>query len=416
MDLMPTTLSTVPLADPCLDGVPGVLPVPEAVPGAGAGPGLAGVTAVVGAAPPALRPPGLRTVGVEEELLLVDPRTGRPAPVAREVLASAGQSVDGIPVLTSELQQEQVETATPPRTSMADIETDLRDLRALTADAARAAGVLAVAVATSPLPVHPSLTPDPRYRAIQDRFGLTCAQQLTCGCHVHVAVDSEEEGVAVLDGIRPWLPVLSALATNSPFVDGLDTGYAGYRTQAWGRWPTTGPADVYGSVEGYRARLQRFLDTGVLLDAGMFYGDARLSHRYPTVEVRVADVCLDPVDTVLIAALTRALVDTAAREWRAGIPASDIDTTVLRLAAWRASRSGVEGELVHPRDGRPVPASVAVETLLDHLATALAASGDEASVERRLDHVLTHGTGATWQRATAARTGDLADMVRRAGE
>ncbi|VTR75831.1 glutamate--cysteine ligase [Cellulomonas hominis] len=405
MDLLPVTSPTVRLADPCLDGVPGVLPVPT-TPDAGA------ASSSAATAPP----PALRTVGVEEELLLVDPRTGRAAPVAGAVLAAAGESDGGIPVLTSELQQEQVETATPPRTAMADIEEDLIDLRARAASAAAQAGALVAALATSPLPVHPSLTPTERYVAIQDRFGVTCAQQLTCGCHVHVAVESPDEGVAVLDRIRPWLPVLSALAVNSPFFDGQDTGYAGYRTQAWGRWPTTGPADLYGSVDGYRARLRRFLDTGVLLDEGMFYGDARLSHRYPTIEVRVADVCLDPADTVLVAALTRALVDTAAREWRAGIPAADVDTSVLRLAAWRASRSGVEGELLHPRDGRPVPAAVAVETLLEHVATALAWSGDEAPVERRLERVLARGTGATWQRAEAARTGDLAEMVRRAAE
>jgi carboxylate-amine ligase len=374
---------------------------------------------------PRLRPPApaagvaaaehvraLRTVGVEEELLLVDPRTGRPVPVAREALG-AEASLGGAVALTAELQQEQVETATPPRTGMAEIDADLRALRARAREAAAAAGALAVPLATSPLPVRPSLTPGTRYQAISDLFGVTCAQQLTSGCHVHVAVESPDEGVAVLDRIRSWLPVLAALATNSPFLDGLDTGYAGYRTQAWGRWPATGPADLYGSPEGYHGRVQRFLDTGVLLDAGMYYADARLSHRYPTIEVRVADVCLDPADTVLVAALSRALVDTAAREWREGQPPLATETAVLRLASWRASRSGVEGELLHPVTGLPVPAPTAVHALLEHVGPALAASGDAEAAEARAEHVLAHGTGATWQRATAARTGDLADVVRR---
>ncbi|GIG38223.1 carboxylate-amine ligase [Cellulomonas pakistanensis] len=371
------------------------------------------IPAPTGTAAPhrAATPPALRTVGVEEELLLVDPRTGRVRPVAATALAA--DAALGAPALTPELQQEQVETATPPRASMADVDADLRALRDRAQAAARAAGVLAVPLATSPLPARPSLSPGDRYRAISDSFGVTCAQQLTCGCHVHVAVDSPDEGVAVLDRIRSWLPLLTAVATNSPFADGQDTGYAGYRTQAWGRWPATGPVDLYGSVERYHARVQQLLDTGVLLDAGMFYADARLSHRYPTVEVRVADVCLDPADTVLVAALARALVVTAADEWRAGEPPLPTETAVLRLAAWRASRDGVEGDLLHPVTGRPVAAPLAVQALLDHVGPALAAAGDAALVERRLEHVLARGTGATWQRAVAAATGDLAEVVLR---
>jgi carboxylate-amine ligase len=406
----PTSTTTRPrtprLAEPCLDGEPAAagavavaLPVRSGLPAPG----------------PEPVPRALRTVGVEEELLLADPRTGRLVPAAAAVLGTAGRHPTGLAVLTAELQQEQVETATPPRVALAELEQDLRDLRVVAQAAAAEAGALAVPLATSPLPVAPSLTPTPRYRAIQERFAMTCAQQLTCGCHVHVAVASPDEGVAVLDRIRPWLPVLSALSANSPYVQGADTGYAAYRTQAWGRWPTTGPADLYGSAGGYRARLQQLLDTGVLLDAGMFYGDARLSHRYPTVEVRVADVCLDPADAVLLAGLVRALVDTAAAQWCAGVPVPDVPTAVLRLAVWRASRSGTEGELLHPLSGRPVPAATAVEVLLDHVGRALADSGDSAGVEARAEHVLARGTGATWQRAVAERTGDLGEVVRRAG-
>lgn len=83
---------------------------------------------------------------------------------------------------------------------------------------------------------------------MSERMGLTCAEQLTCGCHVHVAVHDPEEGVAVLDRIRPWLPVLVAVAANSPYRNGADSGYAGFRTQAWSRWPGTGPTDVFRSA------------------------------------------------------------------------------------------------------------------------------------------------------------------------
>ncbi len=86
-----------------------------------------------------------------------------------------------------------------------------------------------------------------------DGFGLTAREQLTCGFHVHVCVGSDQERAAVLDRIRIWLPVLAALSANSPFWNGEDTGYGSYRTQAWGRWPTLGPAELFGSDAGYRS-------------------------------------------------------------------------------------------------------------------------------------------------------------------
>ena len=94
-----------------------------------------------------------------------------------------------------------------------------------------------------------------------------------------------------------WLPVLLALSANSPFWQGRDTGYASFRSQAWTRFPTAGPTEIFGSAAAYEARAAGLVDTGVLLDRGMIYFDARLSHKYPTVEIRVADVCLHAEDS-----------------------------------------------------------------------------------------------------------------------
>jgi carboxylate-amine ligase len=318
----------------------------------------------------------LRSVGVEEELLLVDPRHGRAVPVGQELLdrSPAGMTAAGSAVfeaLQAELQLQQVETATPPRTALVDLRADLRVRRALADRLATAVGARAVALATSPLPVQPRLTPTPRYRAMSRQYGLTCAEQLTCGCHVHVAVTSDEEGVAVLDRIRPWLPVLTAIATNSPFWNGVDTGYAGYRTQAWSRWPGSGPTEIFGSAAAYHATVAQMAATGALLDEAMVYFDARLSRRYPTVEVRVADVCLDVDDAVLVAALARALVDAAAEQWRAAVPPVPVSAGMLRLASWRASRFGLDEALVHPSDPQLRSAAAVVEALLDHVRPAL---------------------------------------------
>ena len=358
----------------------------------------------------------IRSVGVEEELLLVDPRNGRAVPVGLKVLdRSAGACADTASLafenLAAELQQQQIETATPPRVELELLTADLRARRLRADQLAREAGARIAALATSPLAVQPRLTPTPRYQAMSREFGLTCSEQLTCGCHVHVAVSSDEEGVAVLDRIRPWLPVLTAIATNSPFWNGVDTGYAGFRTQAWNRWPSSGPTELFGSAAAYHATVAAMVATGSLLDDGMVYFDARLSQRYPTVELRVADVCLDVDDAVLVAGLSRALVETAVADWRAGVPAPLVPTAVLRLASWRASRSGLEDRLVHPVDQRPHPAAEVVGSLIQHVRPALAASGDLGQVETHVDRLMFRGNGARRQRQVAASTGRLSDVV-----
>jgi len=162
---------------------------------------------------------GPRSVGVEEELLLVDPDDGRAVAVASAVLHDATVHGDELAgeVLTSELASQQIETNTRPCTSLDELGSELRRWRHAAAEAARASGAQVAALATSPLPVVPSITPNPRYQEMVEKFGVTAEQQLTCGCHIHVGVGSDEEAVAVLDRIRGWLPVLLALSSNSPF-------------------------------------------------------------------------------------------------------------------------------------------------------------------------------------------------------
>jgi carboxylate-amine ligase len=304
----------------------------------------------------------MRTVGVEEELLVVD-GAGTPVPLgpaALEVAARRGEGEtveehdradrttsdpadDGSPsgagadasaggLLVPELKQQQIELGTGVCRRLSEVAVQLRELRSRADAAARTVGARVAALASSPVAVDPVATPGERYEQMVETFGLTAVEQLACGCHVHVAVADDEEGVAVLDRIRIWLPVLTALTANSPFWLGRDTGYASFRSQAWGRWPSAGPTGVFGGPEVYHRLVADVLATGTVLDSGMVYFDARLSATWPTVEVRVADVALRVEDAVLLAGLVRGLVDTAARQWRAGEPAPDVRTELVRLA------------------------------------------------------------------------------------
>ena len=313
--------------------------------------------------------------------------------------------------MVHELQEQQLELYTSPHRLMSTLEAELRSLRNRAASAARDAGARVVASATSPVRVEPRRVHTPRYDKMAERFGIVTRESLTCGCHVHVSVTSFEEAVGVLDRIRVWLPSLLALSANSPFWQGHDTGYASFRSQALGRLPATGPTDIFDSAERYRAVVGGMLASDVILDEGMVYFDARCSHRYPTVEIRAADVCLDVRDAVLVAALCRGLVEIAAEEWAAGKPPPPIPTALLRLATWQAARWGNSNNLLDPRTSRPRRASDVISELVAHVSPALRRCGDEALVTERMERVFVRGSGATRQREVLEKTGHLSDVI-----
>jgi len=355
----------------------------------------------------------VRTVGVEEELLLVDPESGEPQALSAAVLARAArcEQAEQEPVFQKELHNQMVEFATHPQSRMGELAEELVRIRGEAARHAKEAGCAVAALATSPLAVRPSVSIGRRYRWMADQFGIATREQIVCGCHVHVAVDSDEEGVAVLDRIRPWLPVLMALSANSPFWQGRETGYSSYRRRVWLRWPSAGPTELFGPADNYHRRVADMVATGTILDEAMVYFDARLSARYPTVEVRVADVCLHADTAVLVAILVRGLVETAARAWAAGKEPVDHSISLLRLADWQAARSGLTGHLVHPLTMRHASAESVVRDLLEHVGDALADSGDLERARASCAALLRDGNGSQVQREVWERTGSLREVV-----
>jgi glutamate---cysteine ligase / carboxylate-amine ligase len=356
----------------------------------------------------------MRTVGVEEELLLVDMHTGKPRSVASQVIAATGgDHVRGAGEggVEAELQRYVVETQSTVASELANVEEELRTWRRVVAHAAREAGAGVAAIGAAPVAGTGLISPAPRYQRMAERFGPTAQEVLTCGCHVHVSVESDEEGIAAIDRIRVWLPVILAVSANSPFYDGLDTGYASYRSQLWMRWPSAGPTDTFETPDAYHELVRSMVESGVLLDDGMIYFDARLSRRYPTVEIRVADVCVDLEDTLLVAALCRALVETAAAEAARGNPVPQMPTSLLRLAVWRAGHDGVGGVLVDPLSRQPRPWIDVARDLVIHVHDSLEGFGDIERVEVGIDRLARVGSGATGQRRTFAKTGQLLDVV-----
>lgn len=344
-----------------------------------------------------------RTVGVEEEFLLAQGKSPLLAAAGEDVVAGAEARSDG--QFEHELKQEQAELGTAPHHTMAELDRDLRARRGDLAAAASVRGVRLLASATSPLDQNVSTTADDRYERMTELFGRVARTQLTCGMHVHVSVDSPQEGVHVLDRLGPWLPALVALSANSPYFEGQDTDYASYRTVLWGAWPTAGVTQPFGTVEEYERARSALIATGAALDEGMIYFNARLSARYPTVEVRVCDVCADVRDVPVLAAIIRAMVSTTAEQGAAGEPLVEVRSELLRAAMWRAARWGTEHDLVDAHTGNLVPAWDLVDGLVETLTPALKGSGDEQLVQDGLARIRSRGTGARLQREAYAGGG-----------
>ncbi len=368
-----------------------------AMPGPG---GAAPGGTVPGRPPGTARAAGGITLGVEEEFVLLDPSAGT------AVLAGPGLArMLGEPGVQPELMRYQVETATRVCTSLDEVGRELVRLRRLVAGAAASAGCRLVASGIAPyhVPGQAAVTGKPRYRELARRYGPLVAQAGgTCGCHVHVGVPSRDLGVQVLARLRPWLAPLLAITVNSPIAGGRDTAWASCRYPAWSRWPTAAPPGVWPDAAAYDAAIRRLISQGAALDEQGIYFLARLSPRYPTVEVRVADVCLDAGTAVLLAGLTRALVATALAEARKGTPVPDVPARRVSAALAAAARHGLAGTAVDPFTGQAADARSLRSRLIDHVYPALSHHGDARAVTgllRRLDHL---GTGADRQRALLA--------------
>jgi glutamate---cysteine ligase / carboxylate-amine ligase len=349
-----------------------------------------------------------RAVGVEEEFLLVSD-VGRALTDDGEGVVEEAGIVDPDGQFEHELKRSQVELGSSPTASIIELRDDLRSLRRELSQAARARGSRLIASGTAPHVEDARVTREHRYLAMTESYGMVARQQVTCGMHVHVDIKSRSEGVHVIRELAPWLPLLTALSANSPFYAGQDTGYHSYRSLLWGQWPTAGALTRIDGPAGYDLLVQQLITVGAARDTGMIYFDARLSANYPTVEIRVCDVCPSPDVAIVVAALARGLVAHVAAS-----PAStNAPPELVRAAGWRAARDGMSGELVDLVSGRPrlAPAWDLVARLVERVTPQLDAVGDLDVVTAGLSELRTAGTGAERQRAAYDRRGSLDDVL-----
>ena len=347
------------------------------------------------------------TLGVEEELHLVDLTSGHLAARAPELLSRLPRSA-----FTAELQRSTVEINTSVCSSLEGLRSELVRRRRELVRVAGEENISVAAAGTFPLADRLLLTKSARFEQMREDYQLLVDEQLICGTQVHVGVDDRDVAVAVAQRLSVWLPTLLALSASSPFWRGEDTGYASMRTLIWERWPTAGSFGPVGSAAEYDALLSSLVASGVIADKKMAYFDVRPSAHVPTVELRVCDACPLVDDVVLIAGLFRALVATEIKAVQDGVPQRSVAGPLHRAAMWRSARSGLEGELVDLTDGgRPVPAERSISRLLDHARNELVTLGDWDLIRSMASSALARGSSAARQRAEFKRRGRLSDVM-----
>lgn len=321
-----------------------------------------------------------RKFGIEEEYLLLDPWAGTPSNSAARIIAH-------LPTLSDRVEREflasQLETATEPCLDARTAEDSLTDFRSTVATIGAELGV---AVAGTGLPpsggdAAGSVTPKPRYQVIDAMLRNAAAHQYSTGTHVHVEVPSRDVGVEVLARLAPWAPVLLAMTANSPLWNGEPTGFASWRHIMGLTWPVSGYPPPFADAEEYSRVVDTLVSSGILIDPGMLTWTCRLSERYPTVELRIADAQLCAADSVAYATIVRALVDRAVTDVRDGVARRRYHPSLLKGATWAAARDGLEHVLVDPLTGKQVPAFELVDRMLDSVAHELASAGDDRRVE-----------------------------------
>ncbi|MFC0626348.1 carboxylate-amine ligase [Kribbella deserti] len=344
------------------------------------------------------------SVGVEEELLLVDPESGAPVPKSAAVIATASEEVDA----ELELTRSQVELNSPVCQNSGEIREHLSQMRAALSRAAEQNGARLLAVGAPPAgPFELRVTAKSRYREIARKYGQLAREQGVCGCHVHVDVPDRETAIRVSNYLRPWLPTLLALTANSAVYGDGDTGFASWRWIMWSRWPCSGPPPYFESAEHYDALVATMIDMGVILDERMVYWDIRPSSHLPTIEVRVSDVPATVEESVMYATIVRALVMTAIA---ADTPVV-IETEVLKAAYVVAAREGLEGPLVDVHNAAQITAEQALDNLLTHVRPALEQLGEWTYVNEMVKSVLQNGNGAARQRKAYQQRQNIHDVL-----
>jgi carboxylate-amine ligase len=346
------------------------------------------------------------TVGIEEEYLLVDLQTRdlireMPPGLLEDCQRELGEQV------AAEFLQCQVEVGTPVCTSMAQARHELARLRREVARVAHAHGVQPIAASTHPFATWGGLkrTAKERYQVIEEDLQGVVRRLMISGMHVHVGIMDDEERIDLLGQVTYILPHLLALSTSSPFWQGQLTGLKSYRIAVWDEMPRTGLPENFGSYAEFMRHVNILVKAGVIEDGTKLWWDVRPSMRYPTLEMRINDLCTSIDDAICIAALYRCWLHMLMRLRRENQRWRRYSAMLIKENRWRAQRYGIDQGLVDFGRGAIVPYA----DLLDEILTLVQSDAQTLDCVTEVEHARTiveRGTSAHRQIAHYQRARD----------
>jgi carboxylate-amine ligase len=351
------------------------------------------------------------TVGVEEELMIIDAESLDLAQEIETILEEVPPQVTG--TVKPELMQSVLEVATTPCPDLRTAGEQLRGLRQAVAQVAEGHGLMIGAAGTHPFArwEDQKIVERPRYQELVADLGYVARQELIFGTHVHVGMDGPDKAIYVADGVRRYLPLLLALSSNSPFWRGDETGMMSARTPVFRAFPRVGIPPHYGSWEIYSRRVELMMEAGAIDDYTYLWWDVRPHPNLGTVETRVFDQQTRLEHTLSLAAMTLALCHRLAALFDESEPMVETPTELIDDNKVRAALRGIEGELIDFPRMRSVPAT----DMIRHLLSVLARDAEELGCAEELagiEDLIETGTGARRQLRMFARNGDLRDLVR----
>ena len=344
----------------------------------------------------AIKEPTL-TIGIEEEYLLVDRETRDLCADPPAALLKGCQEALGGQV-APEFLRCQIEVGTPVCKSLAEAREELIKLRCAIAREADKHGLAPIAASTHPFAnwTQQINTDRQRYNELAEDLQVVVRRLLICGMHVHIGVDDEELRIDLHNQLVYFLPHLLALSTSSPFWQGQRSGLMSYRLSVFNELPRTGIPETFGSASEYRRLVNMLVEAGVIEDATKIWWDLRPSAKFPTLEMRVTDVCTRLEDALTIAAIFRCIARMLWRLRRNNQKWRQYPLSLVSENRWLAQRHGAGGSLMDFGRGSMVPYSELVEELIDLLAEDANALGCVAEVERARG-IAAEGTSADRQ-------------------
>ena len=294
-----------------------------------------------------------------------------------------------------ELLQAQIEVSTAPQKTAGAMRDQLASLRAAAGAAAARHGLIILASGTHPSANWPDISQSPskRYDGVMRELQMVGRRNMLCGMHVHVEVPNPSRRVELTGHLTPYLPLLLALSTSSPFWRGRNTGLKGYRLAAYDEIPRTGIPEFFASEDDYKAYVTALMDCGAIEDESHIWWMLRPSLKYPTIELRAPDCCTRIEDAIAIACLFRVLARHLSCQ-SAMSPPSPLQRDIAVENKWRAQRDGVQAILA--TQAGPVSARDMLRALIEVTAEDAAAFECENEIAHCLT-IMDRGTSAEEQ-------------------